>query len=286
MKVAERGSILVLALALVILLVSLAGSFLYAAGIFVLNSGWEEADAKLLCLAEAGLQKGIWNLQTPVSGGGQGEGWTTAGTTENLGDGSYTMVVSRYDFALSSNGSTASATSSGSGHPASDAIDNSNSTYWQSGSVPTPSNPQELTITLPYTMTLNKVRFVVPSGSSSNRPRRYSWDVSSDNVTYTTVFDHTNTNNSSLDVTDTFSVADNPAAAEVRYLRLHVERTGSGSARVRIRTLEAIGAKITSTGTIAATGQNYTRTVVQTVVADDGSPESGVSYVQPDWSES
>ena len=77
----ERGSILIITLALVILLVSLVGGFLFATGIFISNSGWEETDMKTLWLAEAGLQKAIWNLKTPTGSSGQGESWTTAGTT-------------------------------------------------------------------------------------------------------------------------------------------------------------------------------------------------------------
>ena len=281
----ERGVVLILALAVLILLISLVGGFLFATGSLVLNSGWEETDMKGFWLAEAGLQKALWNLKTPVSGGGQGENWTTGGTTETLADGSYTMVVARWDFALSANDSTASATSTTGSRVASNAIDGDDATFWRSLDPPTPSNPQNLTITFPYTLTLNKVRFLVPAGSSNNRPRRYSWDVSSNGSTWTTVLDHTGSNNSSLNVTDTFSVAANPAAASVKYLRLHVERTGTSSSDVMIATLEAIGSRITSTGTITISGNNYTRTVRQTTVSDDASPQSQVVYIEPDWVE-
>lgn len=90
-----RGSILLMTLAVVILLVSLAGSFLFATGLFTQQSGWEETDAKLFWLAEAGLHKAIWNYITPPGLGGQGINWQTTGTTESLGDGSYTMVAVR-----------------------------------------------------------------------------------------------------------------------------------------------------------------------------------------------
>ena len=273
----NRGSVLVMALALTILLVGLVGGFLYAAGLSILNSGWEETDAKVFWLAEAGLQKGIWNLKTPSGSGGQGESWTTAGTTENLGDGSYTMAVARWDFALAANGSSASATSSAAGTAPGDAIDGSDSTYWESDANPSAGNPQDLIITFPYALTINKVRFLAPS--SSTRPRDYTWAVSSDGASYTTVV--TANNNSATDVTDTFS-----AQSNVLYLRLRTTQDGQGNPqRVRVSTLEAIGARITSTGTITAGGTDYTRTIRQAVVADDESPQSRVAYYEPDWIE-
>lgn len=274
---------LIMTLALVILLTSLVGGFLYAAGTYVLNSGWEETDAKLLGLAEAGLQKAIWNLKTPVSGAGQGENWTTAGTTENLGDGSYTMVVIRYDFALAANGASASddpaQTNSSVGPPK--AIDGSDSTYWESLEEPKNGNPQDLIITFPYPLTLNRVRFLAPSANT--RPRDYEWAVSSDGVSYNTVLDVNNNGNvdSDTDGPDVFS-----GEPDVQYLRLRTTQDGQGGTkRVRVSTLEALGAKVTSTGTITVSGQAYTRAISQTLVADDDTPENEVAYVQPDWSE-
>lgn len=273
-----EGFVLIMVLAVMILLIGLVGGFLYATSILVLNSGWEETDAKVLWLAEAGLQKGIWNLKTPVGSGGQGETWTTAGTTENLGDGSYTMVVARWDFALSSNSATASASSSNGTNLPANAIDNSTTTFWESGSNVSSSVPGVITTTFPYTLTLNQVRFLVPSGSTANIPRDYTWQVSTDGSTFSTVV--TVTGNSSTDVTNIFN-----ATANVNYLRLRVTRTNTNNRRVRIATLEAIGSKITSTGTIITGGNTLTRTVVQTVVTDDASPQSQVAYIQPDWVE-
>ena len=274
----DHGSILVFTLAVMVLLVSLAGGFLYAASVFISNSGWEEMDAKVFCLAEAGLQKGIWNLKTPSGSSGQGESWTTAGTTENLGDGSYTMVVARWDFALAANSATASASSAGVGQAASSAIDGSDTTYWESANNVTNSNAEESIIAFPYTLTINKARFLVPSGSSVNIPQNYTWQVSTNGTTYTTVV--TVTNNSTADVTNTFT-----AASSVNYLKLNVTRTNTNNRKVRVATLEAIGSKITSTGTVTVSGTTYTRTVSQTVVADDASPQNQVAYYEPDWIE-
>jgi len=282
---AERGSVLVLTLALVILLVALAGSFLYAAGVQVLNSGWEETDGKVFWLAEAGLQKAIWNLRTPTSAGGQGEGWTTAGTTESLGDGSYTMVVTRYDFALSTNGSTATAKSSNGSNVPSRAIDNNTSTFWESGSTVTNSNAEWIRIALPYTLTVLKVRFIAPA--SANRPEDYTWEVSADGSSWTTA--KSVTNNSCLDRTDTFT-----AQSGANYVRMNVTNTGTNNRRVRVSTLEIVGSKVTSTGSVTSGGNTLTRAVVQTVSAIDGSTvptcstltTPAVAHVEPDWSES
>lgn len=280
----QGGSVMVMVLALMILLISLAGGFLYATGVFIGNSGWEETDSQVFWLAEAGMQKATWNLKTPSGSGGQGESWTTAGTTENLGGGSYTMVVESWDFALSSNSSTASATSSSAGNPASNAIDgNSITTYWESNAEPTGGSPQDLIITFPYTLTINKVRFLAPS--SSTVPRDYQWAVSSNNVAYTDVGAAGNSN-TTLDVTTTFSVAANPAAASVNYLRLRVTKDGTGNPkRVRVLTVEVAGRRVTSTGTITVTGNNYTRTVRGTVVTDSDGPQTEVAYKEPDWLE-
>ena len=280
---AERGSILVITLALMILLISLVGGFLYATSVFITNSGWEETDAKLSALTEAGLHKAVWNLKTPTGSGGQGENWTTGGTTENLGDGSYTMVVERWDFSLAANGSTASATSSAAGHPASHAIDGNNGTYWQSNANPSNNNPQDLIIHFPYALKINKVRF--RAHNQNTRPRDYTWAVSTDGVNYTTVVTvNSNDGPNAIDVTNTFSAES--YAGNVNYLRLRTTRDGEGDPRrVRVSTLEAIGSRVSSTGTITATGQTYTRVVRQTVVADDGSPQTQVVYVQTDWTE-
>ena len=280
----EKGSILLMTVSLMILLVSLTGGFLYASGLFIGNSGWEELDSKVFWLSETGMQRAIWNLKTPAGSGGQGESWTTAGTTQSLGGGSITMVVEAWDFALSTNSPTASATSSSVGHAASSVIDgDSTTTYWESNAQPTAGSPQDLIITFPYTLTINKVRFIAPS--SSTVPRDYQWAVSSSGVAYTNVGAAGN-NNATLDVTTTFSVAAIPAAASVNYLRLRVTEDGTGNPRrVRVLTVEVAGRRITSTGTVTASGQTYTRTVRETVVTDSDGPQIEVAYKEPDWSE-
>lgn len=270
-----RGSILVATLATVLFLVSLVGSFLFAAGTLSLNSGWGETDALALWLAEAGLQKAIRDLKTPTPQG-RGENWTTTGTTEALGGGSYTMVVSRYDFALAANGSTASASSSNGVNAPSRAIDGNGTTFWESAAAPTATNPQFITIQFPYPLSVNKVS--LSSSLAAARPRDYSWQVSTDGSSFTTVVSVMgNTGATRIDVF--------VAQSNVRHLRLRVTKPGKAGTRVRINLLEAIGSKIASTGTITATSQTVTRTITQTVVADDGSPENQKAYYEPDWAE-
>lgn len=274
----DGGVVLISTFIVLIAMTAVTAGFLYMISIQTKGIGWDIPSSKALWLAEAGIQKAIWNLKTPTGSSGQGEDWTTTGTTESLGDGSYTMVVTRYDFALAINSSSASASSSASGQGASNAIDGDDGTYWQSATKPTPDDPdkppQEIIITFPYPLTLNKVRFLVPSDSSQQKPKDYTWEVSSNGTSYTTVV--TETNNSDMDVTDTFT-----AQTNVSYLKLRVSKITGGSIGVRIATLEAIGSKITSTGTVSS----LSRKVEQKVVADDASPQNQVAYDQIDWTE-
>ena len=185
----QSGSILIFTFVVMLTLTAIAVSFLYMISIRIKSSGLELASAQAFWLAEAGIQKAIWNLKTPVAGGGQGENWTTNGVTTNLEAGSYTMVVERWDFALATNGASATASSKQGSYVAANAIDGDDSTYWESQNKPTGGNPEEIIIHFPYTLTINKVRFLVPVGSSQQAPKDYTWEVSSDGINYTTVKD-------------------------------------------------------------------------------------------------
>ncbi len=271
----QKGVILVTTFIIMILLTAIAAAFLYMNSVQTLNIGYDIPDSQAVWLAEAGLQKAIWNLKTPTGSGGQGEDWTTSGTAENLGAGSYNMVVARWDFCLATNGSSASASSALAGNPASSAIDGNDTTYWESATKPTPDEPdkppQEIIITFPYPLAINKVRFLVPSGSSQQAPKDYTWEVSSDGITYTIVVSVQNS--SAMSVTNTFS-----AVSNVNFLKLRVTKINGGSIGVRIATLEAIGSKINSTGTV----NTLTRQVQQTVVADDATQTASNEI---DWTE-
>lgn len=267
----QKGSVLILTCIIVTSLIVVAESFLYMTTIKTRVSGYNVTDLKALWLAEAGIQKAIWNLMTPIDQGGQGEDWTTTGTTETIGSGSYTMVVARWDYALAANGASAQASSQSNGNVAANAIDGNDATYWQSLGKPVPDAPQEIVIAFPYAIAINKVRFLVPSGSASQRPKDYTWQVSSDNVSYTVVVDKKNSN--SDEVTDIFT-----AESDVNYLKLHVTKIQGGSIGVRVATLETIGSKISSTGTVGL----INRKIEQSLSADDATK---TAVTQKDWNE-
>lgn len=264
---AEKGTVLLLTFIMMASLTAITVSFLYMTSTQLKGSGYDLASSKALWLAEAGIQKAVWNLKTPIGSGGEGEDWATSGSTENLGDGSYTMVVARWDFALEDNGSSASATSEQGGSTAIKAIDGKDGTFWQ-GDTPTLANPQDLIITFPYTLTINKVRFL--ASTSARRPKDYSWQVSTDGINYTVVSNVSN--NTLLDVTDAFT-----AVSSIKYLKLRITANAGGSG-VRVSTLEAIGSKITSTGSVAS----LNRKIEQTIVADD---VAQTAFDEIDWNE-
>lgn len=264
---AEKGTVLLLTFIMMVSLTAITVSFLYMSSAQLKGSGYDVASSKALWLAEAGIQKAVWNLKTPIGSGGEGEDWTTSGSTENLGNGSYTMVVARWNFALEDNGASASATSEQGGNIAIKAIDGNDGTFWQ-GDTPTVANPQDLIIIFPYRLTVNKVRFL--ASTSARRPKDYSWQVSTDGVNYTVVLNVTN--NGSLDVTDIFT-----AVANIKYLKLRITANAGGSG-VRVSTLEAIGSKITSTGSVAS----LNRKIEQTIVADDATQ---TAFDEIDWNE-
>jgi len=275
---AKKGTALLLTFIILTTLTAVVIAFLYLSSLRLKGSGYDISDSQALWLAEAGLQKAVWNLKTPVAGGGQGENWVSAGTTENLGSGSYVMVVSRWGFALAANGSSASSSSAQGVNVAANAIDGDDATYWESVNQPTPANPEEIIIAFPYTLIINKVRFLI-SAVLDMSPRNYTWEVSTDGVAYAIVVNVNN--NVNPDVTDTFT-----AAANVNYLKLKVTSVGvvvpprgpPGSPSVRIATLEAIGAKITSIGSV----HEISRKIEQTVIADDATQ---TAFDEIDWNE-
>lgn len=278
MKESKRGAVFILSFMFLIVLTSLVGTYLYTMSAVTKSAGFGEVDDKTLWLAEAGFNKAVWYLMTPPGSGGQGENWTTPGVTESLGDGSYTIVIEPWDFALSANGSTAAASSTGGGNSASMAIDGNDATSWQSGS----GLPQWIQVRFPYPLTINKTRFLVPAGGYSV-PADFQWQVTSSTFAsctggWSTVYDWPGPPNSASDVTTAF-----PAQSNVRCLRLVVTALGPGPSpiRVRIATLEAIGRRITSTGTVGP----ISRTILQTVVTDSDGPQSEVAYFEPEWNE-
>jgi len=267
-----KGAALLFTLMVMIVLTSVVGAYLGLVQCSTRSTGAQISDSQAIYLAEAGLQKAVWYLMRTTANGGKGENWTTTtvGTTESLGDGSYTMVVDRWDWALAANNSTASSNSEVVGFEATKAIDDNVATYWESNGKPQFSNPKNLTIAFPYALTINKVRFIAPH--TDNTPGTYTWAVSTDNVTYTDLGPEVK-NNANVDVTYTFS-----AQSSVNYLRLSVTKAGHPSSNVMVSTVEAIGSKITVTGTV----DGNCRQIEETVAVDDASEEA---YDQIDWDE-
>ncbi len=266
----EKGSVLILTFIIMTTLTAITVGFLHMTSTHLRGSAYDVASSKAFWLAEAGKQKAVWNLKTPTGSGGQGEIWTTTGTTESLGEGSYTMVIERWDWALAANNATASASSGEVDHEADKAIDGDDTTWWETLTKPLPPSYENITISFPYRLTINKARYVAPD--DQKRPKEYEWQVSTDGVNYTTVFSNAS---GTMDETNEFT-----AVSNVNYLRLWVGKIGGGalSEGMRVSTVEAIGSKITSTGTVDV----MKRQIEQTVAVDDATE---TAYDQIDWNE-
>ena len=104
------------------------------------------------------------------------------------------------------------------------------------------------------------------------RPKEYEWQVSTDGVSYTTVF---SSSIGTMDETNEFT-----AVGNVNYLRLWVSKIGGGALEegMQVSTVEAIGSKITSTGSVDV----MDRQIEQTVAVDDATE---TAYDQIDWDE-
>lgn len=280
----KNGAALILTFLIMVTTASVVIGFLLMISTQARETGSDAASSKALWLAEAGLQKAIWNLKTPLGSGGQGEDWETTGTTESLGDGNYTMLVDRWDFAHASDSTTgggfvwavgmvpatASVSSETMGHPGPNAFDTNETTYWESVTASSPADPESITATFPSALMLNKVTFLVPEGSLGNKPVDYTWEVSSDGVNFSPVV--TKTGNNAMFVTDTFTAVPN-----VSDLKLNVTQN-AGAATVQVAIVEAVGSKITSTGTVSG----VKRKVEVAVIADDATQ---TAYTQKDWDE-
>ena len=106
------------------------------------------------------------------------------------------------------------------------------------------------------------------------RPKNYVWEVSTDGSeeSYITVFSNSD---GTMNETNEFA-----AVSNVNYLRLKVATIGGGAKAdgMKVSTVEAIGSKITVTGTV----DGLSREIEETVAVDDASEEA---YGQIDWNE-
>ncbi|MFC1568260.1 hypothetical protein ACFL37_01015 [Candidatus Margulisiibacteriota bacterium] len=89
----RQGFVLPVFLVLMVTLVAIVASLTYVSTVGVRQSGSRVERDKAFQIAEAGLNKAIWYLVTPVSEGGQGNDWRTEGVSEEFGNGSYTISV-------------------------------------------------------------------------------------------------------------------------------------------------------------------------------------------------
>ena len=78
---------------LVVALVAVVGSITFITSTGLKNIGQRTENQRSLFIAEAGMNKAIWYLTTPVEEGGMGIDWRTDGITEDFGGGSYTIKV-------------------------------------------------------------------------------------------------------------------------------------------------------------------------------------------------
>ena len=266
----ERGFAIITVFMILTALAVMVGGFLVLTGVTMKEKGIHIEDAKSFWLAEAGIQKALWYLKTPVNLAGRGDAWTTSGLSESAGDGTYNIQVSVWDFALSTTGSTVSASSQNGVNIPARAQDGNDSSYWESGSAPTSATPQTLTITFPYAIRLQKVRFFLPNTSNGYRPVDYSWQGSSNGSQFNDLISVSA--NTQLDRTDEF-----PITSPLSYLRLRVTRA-PGNAGVRIATLQVLGVQILSTG---STG-GVNRRLMRTAVVDD---TTRTAAEENDWNE-
>jgi hypothetical protein len=245
-------------------LTAIVVGFIYLTSTQLKGSGYDVASQKALWLAEAGIEKAIWYLKTAPASGGYGENWTTTDPlTESLGDGSYTLEVAAWDFALATNGAFASDSPTGTNPTF--VNDNNDSTYWESNGVPS-TTTQIITIQFPYPISINNASFVVPTGG--NAPNLFTFDVFTPATSsWTTV--------RNIRTTTKFLVK-----SGVTQLRLSITAGLTADQKVRVASINTTGMKITSTGTVSG----VSRTIVQTVVVKQ-TTQTGYGYAEPDWNE-
>lgn len=88
-----KGNI-ILVFILMTALIVIAGSFIFLISGKMRNITYELSSMRALYVAEAGLQKAMWHLNTPPGDGGQGTSWRTTGLEETYGLGKYTFSIS------------------------------------------------------------------------------------------------------------------------------------------------------------------------------------------------
>ncbi|MBU0672464.1 MAG: hypothetical protein KJ732_05505 [Candidatus Margulisbacteria bacterium] len=83
----KKGNLLIVFI-LIIGLAAIVGSIAFLTSTSIKSAGYLIKNDKAFYIAEAGLEKAIWNFNTGI-----GSSWRTSGSTESFGGGSYTMRV-------------------------------------------------------------------------------------------------------------------------------------------------------------------------------------------------
>jgi len=89
----KRGNI-ILVFILMTALIVIAASFIFLISGKMRNITYELSSMRALYVAEAGLQKAMWDLSTSPEAGGQGLSWRTTGQEESYGLGKYIFSIS------------------------------------------------------------------------------------------------------------------------------------------------------------------------------------------------
>lgn len=229
-------------------------------------------------LAEGGLEKALWYLRYTAPDSSTDGSWRQIlpGLTETLSGTThtYTMVVDDWNLALSTNPPPFNSTATASSNPgtAGNAIDGNTTTDWSSSV----GMPQWLQINFPVNsnFTINEARFIAFS-STDGMPQNYTWQVSTDGATWTTVCNVTS--NTSTDRTDLFTALPVPYTANnVNYVRLYV--TGAANNRVRIRELETHWIRLKAMSTLG-TGVAAISKFLRRCILLDSSAGSGKTVV-------
>ncbi len=88
----SRGNLLVTFILLVALSLTVF-SYLYFIGYRLKESGIRNSEIEAFYAAEAGLNKAVWYLATPIAQGGKGSSWRVTSSQEAFGRGRYYMTV-------------------------------------------------------------------------------------------------------------------------------------------------------------------------------------------------
>jgi len=93
----EKGMVLLFTLIVMIVLTSVSGAYLGFVQSSTKSTGAQITDAQAFYVAEAGLQKAVWNILTPVPQGGWGKFGAGQSRSEeaSFGAGTYSVTAIR-----------------------------------------------------------------------------------------------------------------------------------------------------------------------------------------------